>query len=59
MLPTLSHIHAWDTEHLIEAAYYWTKVADQWEDVFKRCVTDPTSSRGKAQAVMAATANRR
>lgn len=34
MLPTLSHIHAWDTEHLIEAAYYWTKVADQWEDVF-------------------------
>lgn len=34
MLPTLSHIRAWDTEHLIEAAYYWTKVADQWEDVF-------------------------
>ncbi len=26
--PRLGH-----REHLIEAAYYWTKVADQWEDV--------------------------
>lgn len=36
MLPTLSQIYAWDTEHLIEVATYWTKTADQWEDVFLR-----------------------
>lgn len=34
MLPTLSQIHAWDTEHLIAAARYWTGTADRWEDVF-------------------------
>lgn len=34
MLPTLSQIHAWDTEHLITAAQYWTKTADQWENAF-------------------------
>ncbi len=36
MLPTLSQIQAWGTEHLIEAADYWTKTAYQWEDVFLR-----------------------
>ena len=36
MLPTLSQIQAWDTEHLIEAATYWSKTANQWEDVFLR-----------------------
>lgn len=35
-MPTLSQILAWDTEHLIEAANYWAKTADQWEDVFLR-----------------------
>lgn len=34
MVPTLSQIQAWSTEPLIEAASYWTKTADQWEDVF-------------------------
>jgi hypothetical protein len=34
MLPTLSQIYSWDTEHLIEAADHWTKTADQWEDAF-------------------------
>lgn len=34
MLPTLSQIHAWDTEHLISAARNWAKTADQWEDAF-------------------------
>ncbi|MHA7651900.1 hypothetical protein ACX9NE_12220 [Mycobacterium sp. ML4] len=34
MLPTLSQIQAWDTEHLIEAGRYWTATADRWEDVF-------------------------
>ncbi len=31
---TLSHIHAWDTEHLYRGGLMITKVADQWEDVF-------------------------
>lgn len=34
MVATLSQVQAWSTEHLIETATYWTKTADQWEDVF-------------------------
>lgn len=34
MLATLSQIRAWSTEHLIDAAGYWTETADRWEDVF-------------------------
>lgn len=34
MLPTLSQIRAWDTEHLILAANHWSQTADQWEDAF-------------------------
>lgn len=34
MLATLSQIRAWSTEHLIDAAGYWTETADWWEDVF-------------------------
>ncbi|VAZ93454.1 hypothetical protein [Mycobacterium pseudokansasii] len=34
MPATLSQIRAWSTEHLIDAAGYWTQTADQWEDVF-------------------------
>nr|WP_246541020.1 hypothetical protein [Mycobacterium spongiae] len=33
---TLSQIRAWGTEHLVNAASYWNKTADQWEDVFLR-----------------------
>lgn len=36
MAATLSQIQAWSTEHLIDAARYWTTTADQWEDVFFR-----------------------
>ncbi|VBA54935.1 hypothetical protein LAUMK142_04877 [Mycobacterium pseudokansasii] len=35
-MATLSQVRAWSTEHLIEAAGYWTRTADQWEDVFLR-----------------------
>lgn len=34
MPATLSQIQAWSTEHLIEAASYWSRTADRWEDVF-------------------------
>ncbi|CDM74253.1 hypothetical protein [Mycobacterium marinum] len=34
MPATLSQIRAWSTEHLIDAAGYWTKTADQWENAF-------------------------
>ncbi|BBY13759.1 hypothetical protein [Mycobacterium marseillense] len=34
MPATLSQIRAWSTEHLTNAASYWTKTADEWEDVF-------------------------
>lgn len=34
MPATLSQIRAWSTEHLIDAAAYWTQTADRWEDVF-------------------------
>ncbi|MFV1503223.1 hypothetical protein [Mycobacterium kansasii] len=33
-MATLSQVRTWSTQHLIEAAGYWTKTADQWEDVF-------------------------
>jgi hypothetical protein len=35
-LPTLSQIRAWNVEHLIEAADYWTATADRWDDVYGR-----------------------
>lgn len=34
MPATLSQIKAWSTEHLIDAAAYWTQTADRWEDAF-------------------------
>ncbi|WP_240274442.1 hypothetical protein [Mycobacterium ulcerans] len=34
MPATLSQVRAWSTEHLIDAAGYWTKTADQWENAF-------------------------
>lgn len=34
MAVTLSQIQAWSTAQLTEAASYWTKTADQWEDAF-------------------------
>jgi hypothetical protein len=34
MPATLSQVRAWSTEHLIDAAGYWTQTADRWEDAF-------------------------
>ena len=34
MAPTLSQLQAWDTDHLINAATYWTNTANRWEDSF-------------------------
>ncbi|ETW21548.1 hypothetical protein MGAST_25250, partial [Mycobacterium gastri 'Wayne'] len=34
MPASLSQIRAWSTEHLVDAAGYWSRTADQWEDVF-------------------------
>ncbi|WP_231986671.1 hypothetical protein [Mycobacterium sp. 852002-40037_SCH5390672] len=31
---TLSQIRAWSTQHLTDAAGYWSKTADQWDDAF-------------------------
>lgn len=31
---TLSQIRAWSTQHLTDAAAYWTQTADKWEDTF-------------------------
>jgi hypothetical protein len=33
-LPTLSQIHAWDVDHLIEAAVHWDSTAERWETVY-------------------------
>ena len=32
-LPTLSQIHAWDVDHLIEAAAHWDSTAERWDTV--------------------------
>jgi hypothetical protein len=34
MVLTLSQLQAWDTDHLINAAAYWTNTADRWHDTF-------------------------
>lgn len=33
-LPTISQIHDWDVDHLIEAAEHWHSTADRWESVY-------------------------
>lgn len=32
MIPTLSQIESYSTSHLVEAADYWSGLADRWED---------------------------
>src|SRR3954470_12094786 len=34
MVPTLWQVHAWDTEHLTEAAAHWSGTATVWGDAF-------------------------
>lgn len=34
MAVTLSQIRSWSTDHLTNAAGYWTQTADRWEDTF-------------------------
>ncbi|WP_406816741.1 hypothetical protein [Mycobacterium sp. M23085] len=45
MPATLSQIQAWSTEHLIDAAAYWTQTADRWEDAF-------LTMRNQAQSII-------
>lgn len=39
VVPTLSQVRDWDTEHLTEAAVFWTKTAGVWEDRFTELAT--------------------
>jgi hypothetical protein len=32
MIPTLSQVEAYSTDHLVDAADYWDGLADRWED---------------------------
>jgi hypothetical protein len=32
MIPTLSQIEAYSTDHLVDAADHWDRLADRWED---------------------------
>jgi hypothetical protein len=32
MIPTLSQVEAYTTDHLVEAADHWDGLADRWED---------------------------
>jgi hypothetical protein len=32
MIPTLSQIESYSTSHLVDAADYWSSLADRWED---------------------------
>jgi hypothetical protein len=36
LVPSLSQIHAWDTEHLQTAATHWTTTAHRWDDAFTK-----------------------
>ncbi|OBA57317.1 hypothetical protein A5647_24190 [Mycobacterium sp. 1100029.7] len=43
MAPTLSQLQAWQTDHLINAATYWTTTADRWEDTFTQVRNQATT----------------
>ena len=32
MVPTLSQIEAYSTDHLVDAADHWDSLADRWDD---------------------------
>jgi hypothetical protein len=36
LVPSLSQIHGWDTEHLEAAATHWTATAHSWDDAFTK-----------------------
>jgi hypothetical protein len=36
LVPSLSQIRAWDTEHLVDAAATWRTTADQWQESFSQ-----------------------
>ncbi|MDC8995450.1 hypothetical protein PR371_15845 [Mycobacterium marinum] len=42
-LPTLSNLMAWPTEHLTEAADYWTAAGHRWYEVFNQIWRDSLS----------------
>lgn len=56
-VPTLSQVHAWDTEHLIRAAARWTDTANRWEEVFTQLSAEmpcPGGSLWEGEAAEAA-----
>lgn len=44
-LTSLSGLYAWPTDHLSEAATYWTNTAESWESAFNR-ISDHISTPG-------------
>jgi hypothetical protein len=46
LLPTLSQVHAWDTEHLEAAANHWTTTADTWDYAFAKVYQEAQSPGG-------------
>lgn len=47
VVPTLSQIQRWETDHLREAATNWTNTADAWEDSFRSISRQMAAPGGK------------
>jgi hypothetical protein len=57
LVPTLSQVQTWDTEHLTEAASQWTSTATVWGDSFTRLSAQmpcPGGSQWEGEAAEAA-----
>jgi hypothetical protein len=51
--PSLSELLAWPTEHLTEAADYWTVTANRWSEVFTQIWQDSLTVDWESKAAAA------
>lgn len=56
VLPTLSQIKAWDTEHLSQAATFWNTAAEMWESSFDQVAGEISAPAGSPWLGVAAEA---
>src|ERR1700749_5160622 len=50
MIPTLSQIESYSTSHLVDAADYWSDLADRWEDAHSQVRNDARSLNWEVSA---------
>jgi hypothetical protein len=48
VIPTLSQVQGWETDHLDQAATHWMNTADAWDDSFKSVSRQTAAPGGKS-----------